>query len=91
VKSAKDRSGLLAVIVYNIECGRWLFAYLLQAIGQFLEQFRVLAAVDGGVKSLNVGHGHMYGPIITVIPHGYVGIGGFSQFTHTHGDLNYLL
>jgi hypothetical protein len=79
------------LIVNNTEIVRWLFAYLLQAIGQFFEQFRVLAAVDGGVKTLNVGHGHMYGTIIAIIPHGYVGIGGFPQFTHTHGDLNYLL
>jgi len=37
----------------------WLLAYLLQAVGQFLEQLGVLAAVDGGVKTLNVGHRHM--------------------------------
>lgn len=48
------------MIVYGAEIVRWLLAYLLQAVGQFFEQFRMLATVDGGMKTFNVGHGHMY-------------------------------
>jgi hypothetical protein len=52
-------SGLLPVTVRNSMRLRWLLADLLQAVTQFFIQFRVLTAVDSGVKTFNVGHGHM--------------------------------